>query len=444
MKRMNQLAWPSASSVNRVLDAAGKLQTFHCGAWGESYGSGLVYHNATMGLGHLTSQVVDSPAGGWEIPFGTKPVWGGGTYRTVMQAYENASVMRVDRPIPAGLTGKQFLLNGSSLRAVKAGGEDDEEAPMAPGVVRDASVGHVYSDRLRTAPYDEDPGSTIITFSPDNWAYPGGRDRNGRPWAQNPNEGVSLDTPYWNFVDAPDALYMWWPAVFPIGHTTQQVSGGFDPIGGWHGYIHANIAPIGIPMVLQVGPRCRVTSAKSELSFVGGSFYQLAIDCGSAQDYRDHVGWVVTTLDIDIAMVLLAGKTAFYGEENEAITHWHPVGNFPAGVATDGKTSVVDVTEPLKVMMDLSDGGEYDSFGILPSVGVEFLGGANAGALKGLMGAEPELSWDEGERVWYISKALLQTISWTSYAISAPVVTALWPDSVKGRSVPARALPVMD
>ena len=414
---------------NRVLDWCGKLQTFQCSAWGESYGGGLAYHAAAMGLGYLTSHVEDDPAAGWMIPHGTKPVWTGGSYGTIQAAFSNASVIRTDNPYTPNVTGQQLMLNGSGLRT--------------PPVVFDPGAGAIFSDRLKTAPYDEDPDAVPITETPvDNWTYPGGYDSRGVPWAVNPSR-VTRDTPYWQYMDVPDTLYMWWPARTPVGFSGNGISGGFHPLGGWFGTIHMTVTPIGLPMELQVGPECRIEAAKAELSFSGASVYQLTIDCNSRAEYYSMTGWVETEDNMALAMVLLAGKTRYYGEENAPLTHWEPVGNWPAGTFTAGKTVVVDVTGPLQTMMDLS-ASDYDSFAIAPSVGVEFLGGANNSAIKGLMGPEPTLAWDEDAQAWYISHATFRSILWDSYSLSAPVVRAIWPDSVIGRHVLPMQWPVMD
>ena len=431
MKRFDHRARVSASLYNRTLETIGKLQTFKSSAWGSSYGSGLACHFAVMGLGYLTSHVVDDPVAGWMIPRGTKPVWTGGSYGIIQAAFSDASVIRTDNPYTPDVTGQQLMLNGSSLRD--------------PAVVFDPGAGAIFSDRLKTAPYDEDPDAVPITETPvDNWTYPGGYDSQGRPWAVNPSR-VTRDTPYWQYMDQPDCAYDWWPAVTPIGATGNGVHGGLYVGGGWEGYVHMTVTPIGLPMELQVGPECRIESAKCELSFSGAAVEHRVFEAASKEEEVEVLlsGGVLTTDNVPLALVLLAGKTRYYGEESAPLTHWEPVGNWPAGTFTAGKTVVVDVTGPLQTMMDLS-ASDYDSFAIAPSVGVEFLGTSNAAGLKGIMGDEPELAWDEDAQAWYISNTTFRSISWDSYSLSGPVVNAIWPDSVIGRHVLPLQWPPMD
>ena len=425
MKRFDHRARVSASLYNRTLQTIGKLQTFKCSEWGSSYHGGLVYHNARLGVwGFLESDVVDTPGIGWNIPAGTKPSFTVPYWR-IMQAHENASVYRTnENTITPAVTGSQLLLNGSSLKE--------------PVCVYDSSVGYVKSDRLRL----EDPGSELITLSPDNWGTPGrGVDSMGTPWAVNPAGGV-LDTPHWQYCVAPEIIYDWYPAVLPIGFTGFEVWGGYD-IGGEFGRqagIHAIAASIGLPIELQIGPKCRIAEAKCELSVIDPEIYHVTF---TATSRTDPGTIVVETTAMPIALVLLGGMTTFHGEENVPYTTWDVLCNAPGGTLESGKSVVVDVTNVLQTMLD---NDTYDSFALLPSVGVEFLGGANNSAIKGLMGPEPTLEWDdrEGVKSWYISHSEFKRLRCTGYGLSAPVVTVEWPASVLGRHVLPLQWPPMD
>ena len=432
MKRFDHRARVSASLNNRTLDTIGKLQAFKCSAWGSSYHAGTVYQALTgAGLAYLSSDVVDEPGVGWYIDPATQPSWTIG-YGQIINAYENASVYRRDNPITPNVTGAQLLLNGSGLKS--------------PPVVFDTGAGPVYSDRLRTAPYDEDPGSTIITLSPDNWTYPGGYDSEGRPWAVNP-ANVTRDTPHWQYCDAPEMWFGWYPCV-PSPIPTYGVSGGCTVLTPGHptyGYeygahIHAVADTIGLPMELQVGPVCRIAEAWAELSFTGATAERRVF---SRPSYGDTGVTTVTTDNVPMAMVLLAGATTYHGEESVPYTTWEPVANAPAGTYEQGKTVVVNVAELLQKMIDLQ-GSAYDSFALLPSVGVEFLGGPNSGALRGLLGPEPEIAYDATAQEWFVTSCEYTSLAWETYALTAPVVTAIWPDSVIGRHVVPLAWPVMD
>ena len=430
VKKFHHRAVPSSSLLNRTLDSVKKLMTFHCSAWGQSYGGGLVYQQIHgEGLNYLESDVVDEPGVGWHIPRGTRPSWSC-PYTSIMAVHSNASVYRTNmNTLTPAVTGSQLLLNGSSLKA--------------PVCIL-AEPGYVKSDRLRI----EDPGSELITLEPDNWGTPGrGVDSMGQPWASNPASG-QLDTPHWKYCVAPEMRFSWWPAVGPEDGAGYGVAGGCDsPIEPeWPNYglsrnaaIHAIAMPIGLPMELQIGATPRVVAAKCEMSLTGGTAVRRVF---SRPTYNDVAVVTETTDNVPIGMALMAGITQFYGEENVPYTHWDVVGNAPAGTYADGKTVVVDVATLLQKMLDLQSSA-YDSFALLPSVGVEFLGGPNASAMRGLLGDEPGMAWDEDAGEWFVTDAVHTSLSWTGYGLSPPVVTIELPDSELERCVVARPWPSM-
>ena len=119
------------------------------------------------------------------------------------------------------------------------------------------------------------------------------------------------------------------------------------------------------------------------------------------------------------------------------------LGSWPgAGTLESGKTAVVDVTAPLQTMLDRS--GEFDTFGMLPGVGVEFVGGANAHGIRGLLGDEPEMEWDASAQTWFIKRGVWRTLQWSGYSLGAPVVEVELPEDELGRCVVPVGWPPMD
>ena len=417
MRRFQARALPHGGFWNRTVRAVGKLMTFECGSWGPGgYGGGLAYHVVGPAIpSYLTGDVVDDPLAGWMIPHTTKPTWTNG-YGAVMGAFSDASVIRQNNPLLPHVTGADFLLNRSGLKD--------------PAVVMDPGVGPVFGDRLRS----EDPDSEEVTADPDNWDYPGGYDSQGRPWAQNP-DAPALDTPYWKYCDAQELMYRWYPAFTP-SLMVQTVWGGYDYLVGWWAGIHCNVAGIGIPIELQIGATPRVVRAKCELGMSMAEARTVTITATSASD----PGTITEdTAALSVSMVLLGGRTRIV--EGVPVTGWSVLGSWPAGTYTNGKTCVVDVAGPLQTMIDRS--GEFDTFGMMPGVGLEFLGGSNTEGIRGLLGPEPEMEWDASAQTWFIKRGVWRTLEWSGYSLGAPVVEVELPASELDRCVVARPWPSM-
>ena len=424
VRKFHHRAVPSSSLVNRSLDSVKKLMTFQCSQWGESYASGLVYHQVSgAGLSYVEGDVVDD--GGWKIPVGTKPVWTC-PYDMIPYRYQIASVLRTNEgTLTPSVTGAQLMLRGSGLKN--------------PAAVNGGTGGWLYGDRLHA----EDPQQDYITTTPydpinnihGDWPYPGGKSQDGVSWfADNPQ--ISVDSPYWDYPLTPDMAYSWYPALTPLGGMPQGVWGGLD-LGAAVEYgagILAVGGQIGLPMELQIGATARVLSAYSELSFTGAAFRRVTYTAVSATD-PDPVRTAETD-NVPFGMTLLAGQT------RNGVTHWDVTGTAVAGTYRAGKSMVVDITALVQRMLELQS-SPYDSFCLLPSIAVEALDGPNPNMMEQLLKPDPVLSWDAAAQAWYVSWAQYQQLTWEGFVLKPPVVTVALPESEADRAVLPQPFPPM-
>jgi hypothetical protein len=344
MRRFDHRAIPSASLINRSLDATAKLFTFQCGAWGNSYSSAAIYHAVSGGLGHIEGDVYDTPSG-WSTA-GIEPVFTAG-YNTVVAAYQKASVLRTlnDPPWPS-VSGEDFLLRRSPLK---------DPAAIPSGAP--APAGYLYGDKLLA----EDDTQELVTTTPTdpitgkqgNWPYPGGKSADGVSWfADNPN--VSLDSPYWQYPARAELGYLWAPVDSP-GGATPQIWGGCKRMpGGVFEYGAGIVAPaghIGLPLELQIGALPTIVSAKCEIILTDAAYSRKVWE---QADAASDPTLTETTTGITMGVVLLAGKT------RSGWTKWEVVEAQSGGTYTDGKTSVVDCTAIIQAMVSLA-ASDYDS-----------------------------------------------------------------------------------